>query len=145
MISLGRGQGPKAEELIAKAQILKGRWVFLQNCHLAASWMPKLQTLVEKWVSYLFFNYWYGFISFIWFYDVILIELFMHLQINSDQVSVYFLLDIFSFSISPVKQSNCNRWLFAIWVFPSLFNNFCIMWRVIVYHTVANIVSDVSF
>lgn len=48
MISLGRGQGPKAEELIAKAQILKGRWVFLQNCHLAASWMPRLQTLVEK-------------------------------------------------------------------------------------------------
>ncbi|RUS88172.1 hypothetical protein EGW08_004069 [Elysia chlorotica] len=48
MISLGRGQGPKAEELISKAQILKGRWVFLQNCHLAASWMPKLQSIVEK-------------------------------------------------------------------------------------------------
>lgn len=48
MISLGRGQGPKAEELIAKAQILKGRWVFLQNCHLAASWMPRLQSLVEN-------------------------------------------------------------------------------------------------
>ncbi|XP_064622088.1 dynein axonemal heavy chain 6-like isoform X2 [Lineus longissimus] len=47
MISLGRGQGPKAEELISKAQILKGRWVFLQNCHLAASWMPKLETIVE--------------------------------------------------------------------------------------------------
>ncbi|KAK3576323.1 hypothetical protein CHS0354_039732 [Potamilus streckersoni] len=48
MISLGRGQGQKAEELISKAQILKGRWVFLANCHLAASWMPKLQTVVEK-------------------------------------------------------------------------------------------------
>ncbi|ESO83512.1 hypothetical protein LOTGIDRAFT_133247 [Lottia gigantea] len=48
MISLGRGQGPKAEELISKAQILKGRWVFLQNCHLAASWMPKLQSIVES-------------------------------------------------------------------------------------------------
>ncbi|XP_071833092.1 dynein axonemal heavy chain 6-like isoform X4 [Apostichopus japonicus] len=47
MISLGRGQGPKAEELIAKAQILKGRWVFLQNCHLAASFMPRLEALVE--------------------------------------------------------------------------------------------------
>lgn len=43
MVSLGRGQGPKAEELIHKAQILKGRWVFLQNCHLAASFMPRLQ------------------------------------------------------------------------------------------------------
>ena len=48
MISLGRGQGPRAEELIKKAQILKGRWVFLQNCHLAASWMPNLQALMEK-------------------------------------------------------------------------------------------------
>ncbi|XP_041352994.1 dynein heavy chain 6, axonemal-like isoform X2 [Gigantopelta aegis] len=48
MISLGRGQGPKAEELISKAQILKGRWVFLQNCHLAASWMPRLQAIVQK-------------------------------------------------------------------------------------------------
>ena len=48
MISLGRGQGPRAEELISKAQILKGRWVFLQNCHLAASWMPRLQNIVEK-------------------------------------------------------------------------------------------------
>nr|KAI8735296.1 dynein heavy chain 6; axonemal-like [Biomphalaria glabrata] len=48
MISLGRGQGPKAEELISKAQILKGRWVFLQNCHLAASWMPRLQSIVER-------------------------------------------------------------------------------------------------
>uniref|UniRef100_A0A1I8G1P7 Dynein heavy chain n=1 Tax=Macrostomum lignano TaxID=282301 RepID=A0A1I8G1P7_9PLAT len=48
MVSLGRGQGPKAEELIGKAQILKGRWVFLQNCHLAASWMPRLQQLVDS-------------------------------------------------------------------------------------------------
>ncbi|CAH1791320.1 unnamed protein product [Owenia fusiformis] len=48
MISLGRGQGPKAEELINKAQILKGRWLFLQNCHLAASWMHRLQAIVEK-------------------------------------------------------------------------------------------------
>ena len=47
MISLGQGQGPKAEELIAKAQILKGRWLFLQNCHLAASWMPRLQTIID--------------------------------------------------------------------------------------------------
>ncbi|CAG2255484.1 DNAH [Mytilus edulis] len=50
MISLGRGQGPKAEELINKAKILKGRWVFLQNCHLASSWMPRLQAIVEKYV-----------------------------------------------------------------------------------------------
>ncbi|XP_019625905.1 PREDICTED: LOW QUALITY PROTEIN: dynein heavy chain 6, axonemal-like [Branchiostoma belcheri] len=48
MISLGRGQGPKAEELIQKAHILKGRWVFLQNCHLAASFMPRLQAIVDS-------------------------------------------------------------------------------------------------
>ncbi|OCT79469.1 dynein heavy chain 14, axonemal [Xenopus laevis] len=48
MISLGRGQGAKAEELIHNAHRLKGRWVFLQNCHLAASFMPKLCKIVEK-------------------------------------------------------------------------------------------------
>eukprot|EP00058_Branchiostoma_floridae_P021107 XP_002606597.1 hypothetical protein BRAFLDRAFT_120109 [Branchiostoma floridae] len=51
MISLGRGQGPKAEELIQKAHILKGRWVFLQNCHLAASFMPRLQAIVDRWAN----------------------------------------------------------------------------------------------
>lgn len=53
MISLGRGQGPKAEELINKAKILKGRWVFLQNCHLASSWMPRLQAIVEKYGGFI--------------------------------------------------------------------------------------------
>ncbi|XP_069464806.1 dynein axonemal heavy chain 14 [Ambystoma mexicanum] len=48
MVSLGRGQGAKAEELINKAQILKGRWVFLQNCHLAASFMPRLRAIVDS-------------------------------------------------------------------------------------------------
>lgn len=47
MISLGRGQGAKAEELINKSKRLKGHWVFLQNCHLAASFMPRLREIVE--------------------------------------------------------------------------------------------------
>ena len=46
----GRGQGKRAEQLISKALILKGSWVFLQNCHLAASWMPKLQCIVSEFV-----------------------------------------------------------------------------------------------
>ena len=48
LVSLGKGQGPKAEELITKSLMLKGRWVFLQNCHLAASFMPRLQVIVNK-------------------------------------------------------------------------------------------------
>ncbi|XP_071996145.1 dynein axonemal heavy chain 14 isoform X2 [Engystomops pustulosus] len=47
MISLGRGQGVKAEEIITKARRLKGHWVFLQNCHLAASFMPRLREIVD--------------------------------------------------------------------------------------------------
>jgi len=46
-ISLGQGQGPKAEKLMSAAY-LDGSWVLLQNCHLATSWMPKLDRLLES-------------------------------------------------------------------------------------------------
>ncbi|XP_038617180.1 dynein heavy chain 14, axonemal [Tachyglossus aculeatus] len=48
MVSLGRGQAEKAEDLIFKAQIKSGQWVFLQNCHLAASFMPRLCSIVDS-------------------------------------------------------------------------------------------------
>ena len=47
LISLGQGQGPHAKALI-DAACLTGDWVLLQNCHLAKSWMPELERIVDK-------------------------------------------------------------------------------------------------
>ncbi|CAE8734034.1 unnamed protein product [Polarella glacialis] len=46
-ISLGQGQGPKAEALVTLGQDT-GDWVCLQNCHLATSWMSKLESIQES-------------------------------------------------------------------------------------------------
>ncbi len=46
MISLGQGQGLIAENLMRQAATT-GDWVCLQNCHLAGSWMPRLEEKVR--------------------------------------------------------------------------------------------------
>ncbi|KAM4652007.1 dynein axonemal heavy chain 1 [Discoglossus pictus] len=46
-ISLGQGQGPRAEAMMHSA-MERGKWVFFQNCHLAPSWMPSLERLIEN-------------------------------------------------------------------------------------------------
>jgi dynein heavy chain len=46
-ISLGQGQGEKAQKLIALGQ-QTGEWVCLQNCHLCGSWMPALERIQEQ-------------------------------------------------------------------------------------------------
>jgi len=46
-ISLGQGQGPKALAGVAEGA-KSGKWVLLQNCHLAPSFMPQMENVVEK-------------------------------------------------------------------------------------------------
>lgn len=46
-ISLGQGQGIRATRLIEQG-IIDGHWVLLENCHLARTWMPELEKIIEK-------------------------------------------------------------------------------------------------
>jgi hypothetical protein len=47
LISLGQGQGPIAERLMDQTRS-DGGWLCLQNCHLAESWLPKLDRKLEE-------------------------------------------------------------------------------------------------
>jgi dynein heavy chain len=45
-VALGQGQASIATELIERGR-KEGHWVFLANCHLMLSWLPKLQEIIE--------------------------------------------------------------------------------------------------
>ena len=47
VLSMGQGQGAIAETVIAEAS-RSGEWVLLANCHVAQSWMPRLEREVER-------------------------------------------------------------------------------------------------
>ena len=52
-LSLGKGQGVKAAEMIERAKSIRGTggWVMLENCHLLLSWMTDLEKICDELMS----------------------------------------------------------------------------------------------
>ena len=49
-IALGQGQAPRAVGMIENG-VKVGGWVFLANCHLMTSWLPKLEKIIDEFPS----------------------------------------------------------------------------------------------
>ena len=47
LISLGQGQGQKAEKIL-RLSSRRGEWVMLENCHLMSSWMNDLDRIYQS-------------------------------------------------------------------------------------------------
>jgi dynein heavy chain len=47
LVSMGQGQGDRAEAYINQAS-QAGEWVYLQNCHVYTTWMPRLEALIAE-------------------------------------------------------------------------------------------------
>jgi dynein heavy chain len=45
-LALGQGQDGPASRLLERG-VVEGHWIFLANCHLMISWMPKLEKIIE--------------------------------------------------------------------------------------------------
>lgn len=46
VLSLGKGQGAKATEILNKAAET-GQWCFLSNCHLSIALLPELESIMD--------------------------------------------------------------------------------------------------
>ena len=46
-VSLGKGQGEKAKDMIEKSK-KTAQWIVLQNCHLSKSFLPELENIIES-------------------------------------------------------------------------------------------------
>ncbi|KAG8519328.1 Dynein heavy chain 2, axonemal, partial [Galemys pyrenaicus] len=136
VISLGRVQATKAEDLIAKAQGDAGQWVCLQNCHYDAVFMDRLGAIVESFSSPNVtidpaFRLWLSAKSDS-FFPVPILQKSLKIAVENPQGLKNNLLQTFGYNGSTVvteevfEKPNCGPWwkklLFSLCFFNALIN-----------------------